>query len=79
MGKMNISKPEFKYMVECLERDLVASLVEKENMELETALDTLYSSDTYSALNDPATGLYYQSPGYVYDYLNQEMHTGKMQ
>ena len=42
-------------------------------------MDMYYNSDTFERLSNPATGLYYQSPGYVYDYLRNELATGKMQ
>jgi len=45
---------------------------------LEEALDVLYNSTLYQKLKDPDTGLYYQSPGYVYSYLKNEIDTGKM-
>lgn len=28
---------------------------------------------------DPRSGLYFQAPGYVYDFLNKEIECGKMQ
>ena len=46
---------------------------------MEQALDMYYNSETFERLSDPSTGLYYQSPGYVYDYLRNELTTGKMQ
>lgn len=42
----------------------------------ERALDTLYTSDTYTKLKDKRTGLYFQSPLYVYDFLEKEILTG---
>lgn len=41
-------------------------------------LRTLYTSDTYAKLQDAKTGLYFQSPRYVYDFLRNEIKTGKM-
>ena len=40
---------------------------------IENALSSLYDSDTYAALKSPETGLYSQSPIYIYDYLNDEI------
>lgn len=48
------------------------------NMDMKTAFDTFYNSDTYAALNRPESGLYFQSPKYVYSILENEMKTGKM-
>lgn len=36
---------------------------------------TLYTSDTYAKLQDAKTGLYFQSPRYVYDFLRNEIKT----
>ena len=40
---------------------------------------TTYNSELYKKLCDPKTGLYFQSPLYVYDYLKTEIKTGKLQ
>lgn len=69
---------DFRYMVECMERDLIVMLVERRNMTIQQALDTFYNSETHDKLNDARTGLYYQSPGYVYDFLVNEMNYGKL-
>ena len=39
----------------------------------EQAIDVVYKSKTYEALSRPETGLYSQSSGYVYEYLQQEL------
>ena len=47
--------------------------MEKYGYTLEKAMDTLYNSETFARLQDADTGLYYQSPGYVYSFLNSEL------
>ena len=47
-------------------------------MDMKTALHTLYTSDTYTKLQDTKTGLYFQSTRYVYDFLKNEIKSGKM-
>ena len=66
------------YMNECTVRDLVLMLMDERGMSLHEALDTVYNSETYAKLIDPATGLYFQSPAYIYSYLDKEIATGKM-
>ncbi len=68
---------EKEYMIECMTRDIILLLMEKRNMDLEHALNTFYTSDTYSKLHDEKTGLYFQSPHYVYNFLENELTTGK--
>lgn len=70
---------DIDYQVECLTRDLVLLLMQRRGLELQDALRTLYTSDTYTKLQNPSTGLYFQSPGYVYDFLEKEITTGRME
>lgn len=69
---------ETNYMTECMAKDLALLLMEQYGMDIETALDTLYTSDTYAKLKDERTGLFFQSPLYVFDFLKKEITTGKM-
>ena len=71
---MNITEAEFRYLKESLAKDLVAMLMEKRGMVMEQAFRCYYGSETYQKVNDPATGLYYQSPGYIYSYLDEELN-----
>ena len=77
---MNAEAPmsTIDYMNECTVRDLVLMLMEERGLSLHEALDTVYNSETYTKLTDPATGLYFQSPVYIYSYLDRELATGKM-
>ena len=63
---------DFDYMVECNARDIALMLMEDENISIEEALRLLYASKTYENLKRKDTGLYFQSPGYVYEYLRRE-------
>ena len=42
------------------------------------AMDILYNSETYAKLKDPKTGLYFQSPAYIYGYLDKEIKQGSL-
>lgn len=76
---MNITQAQFQSMVEGLTSDMVQHLIEKEQYTLKEALDTVYNSELYAALNRPKTGLYNQSAGYVIEYLMRELKYGKLQ
>ncbi|MDE5870932.1 MAG: hypothetical protein K2H22_03155 [Muribaculaceae bacterium] len=67
---------EFKYLKEGLASDIVQFLMKDYNLDMQTALSTLYDSDTYSRISDPSTGLYFQSSRYAYSYLQNELKTG---
>jgi hypothetical protein len=43
------------------------------------AIDVLYTSETFERLQDDATGLYYQSPGYVYSFLQNELKNARVE
>lgn len=42
------------------------------------AIDVLYTSETFERLQDNNTGLYYQSAGYVYSFLLNELKNAKV-
>lgn len=64
---------EFQFMVEGMVSDLIQLLIERRNMTMAEAFDTLYRSKTYDNPLNPDTRLYFQSPGYVYSYLQEEL------
>ena len=69
---------DVEYMIECMTKDLVILLMERRHMDIEDAFDTLYNSDTFKKLQDVRSGLYFQSPLYVYDFLEKEIETGTL-
>ena len=64
---------DIQYMNECMMRDLAMMLIKKYNVSLSEALDILYNSETFEKLRDERTGLYFQSPVYVFDFLQKEL------
>ena len=64
---------DFDYMVECNARDIALMLMEEKNISIEEALRLLYASKTYENLKNKNSGLYFQSSGYVYEYLRREL------
>ena len=70
---MKLSEGQIKMMQEDMYAESIQILMEEYGYSLEKAMDTLYNSDTFARLQDANTGLYYQSPGYVYSFLNSEL------
>lgn len=70
---------DIQFQVECLSTELVEMLMQHYGWTVKKALDVLYSSETYRRLCDPECGLYYESAGYVFSYLNNEITTGVVQ
>ena len=58
-------------------KDLSLLLMEDDpSMSMDKALSIVLNSDTYQRLQNEATRLYYQSPRYVYSFLENELKTG---
>ena len=70
---MKLTEGQIKMMQEDMYAELIQILMEKYGYTLEKAMDTLCNSETFARLQDANTGLYYQSPGYVYSFLNSEL------
>ncbi|MCF0183342.1 MAG: hypothetical protein HUK01_03290 [Bacteroidaceae bacterium] len=68
---------EMRFQVECLTTELTALLMQEYGWDMRHALDALYASDTFRLVCDPATGLYYEAPLYVFDYLQKELDNTK--
>lgn len=66
------------FMIEEISKEIILLLMEEHQMELSEALRTFYTSDTYSRLIEPTTGLYAQSTPYIYEYFEKELATGKL-
>ena len=66
---MNISQVEFQNMKE----DMISRLMEERGLSMQDAFDKVYNSHLFEKLSDPKTGLYFQSSGYVYSYLLDEL------
>ena len=62
-----------QFLIESLTTELITLVMEEIGVDLQTAMDVVYCSDTYKKLLDVKTGLYFQSPYYVFDFLNSEI------
>lgn len=51
---------------------------ENHALSMEQALAPAFNSGTCQKLLNDRTGLYYQSPGYVFSFLENELKTGKI-
>ena len=61
-----------------LTTELAGLLVDDFQLTPQEAIDMLYTSETFERLQDNATGLYYQSAGYVYSFLQNEIRNAKV-
>ena len=63
-------------MIEYMVQDLVEMLTETHSIEYDDAMRTIYDSQLYEKLIDIETGLYRESPSYVYGLLQDELNFG---
>ena len=75
---MKVTEKDYDFMVDCQERDIATLLVEDKKLTIHQALDTLYNSRTYGLLHNPKTGLFFQSPKYVYSILKEELDSAAL-
>lgn len=75
---MKLTNTQIECMIEDLSSEIIRILMEEWQYNMTQAMETYYNSDTFERLSDPTTGLYYQSAGYVYDFLKKELTTGQV-
>ena len=63
------------YMVNRL---AVMLMQQHEGRSMQEALSMVFQSDTYQKMMDDKTRLYYQSPMYVFSFLEQELKLGRI-
>jgi hypothetical protein len=66
-----------KALIEGVTQDVIAYLVEEDQIQIEKAVDVLYNSEVFVKLSDSATGLYRESSAYVTALLRDELAKGK--
>ena len=71
---MNVSQAEYQNMKEEIIKDIIARLVDEKGIAIPEAFDAVYNSRLFQKLNNPDTGLYFQSSGYVYSYMLEELN-----
>ena len=70
---MKVSQAEFQNMKEEIVKDMISRLMEERRLSLQQAFDAVYTSRLFEKLSNPRTGLFFQSSGYVYNYLIEEL------
>ena len=75
---MKLTPQQKQLMKDDLCVELAGFLMDDYHYTPDEALDALYTSETFERLQDDATGLYYQSTGYVYSFLDNELRTGSV-
>ena len=62
-----------------LVKNLAIQLMNKnKEMKIDEALAIVFNSDTYQKIMNDKAGLYFQSPRYVFSFLESELKNGKI-
>lgn len=70
---MKLDTPQIEFIINCDVEEIISLLQENYSMDMLEAFDTIYNSKIYKKLTDTETGLYIQSPLYIYEYLKEEI------
>lgn len=68
-----MNENEFQFVMDCDVESLVSFLQDDYQLPLSEAFEKVYSSKTFEKLKDRQTGLYLQSPAYIYTFLMEEI------
>ena len=60
-------------LTEAITQEIVGFLMTDNNLELDDAMNLLYSSDLFDKLQDSETGLYLEGSAYIYELLKDEL------
>lgn len=69
----------FSFLVDFITTKLVESLMTDKNISIEEAMALFHNSETFEKLTNPDTGLYIESPAFVYSILKDEFKYGTIQ
>lgn len=67
-----IDRDKIQYLIDANLEQVTGLVVSDRKLCLQDALDVVYNSNWFQAVNNPDTGLYYQSPYYNYELLKEE-------
>ena len=74
---MALEKKQINFIIDCDVEEIVSLSQEDYGMKILDAFNTVYNSNIYKKLIDTETGLYIQSPLYIYEYLKEEINESK--
>ena len=59
-------------------QDIIYMITTEQNIEYDEAMNRFYNSEVFEKLQDKETGLYMESPAYVYDLFKDECNFGHL-
>ncbi len=67
---MKLTKRQIDFIINSDVEMIASYIIEDEGLSIIEAFDKIYNSPIYSKLTDTKTGLYIQSPAYIYALMN---------
>lgn len=65
-------------LVEYLLQEIVYMITTDQMLPYDKAMELFYNSEIFDKLQDPETGLYRESPAYVYELFKDELKNGRI-
>lgn len=76
METMKEQENTFNFLVEFITSKVVEWIIRDERIAIEEALVQFHNSETFEKLCEPKTGMYIESPAYVYEIYREELKRG---
>lgn len=73
---MNGTDNTFEFLIEYITAKVVGWIMRDRNTGLEDAMLMFHNSETFDKLCDRDTGMYIESPAYIYDTFQLELQRG---
>lgn len=70
---MKLNKTQMQFIINNDVVEMVKYIQNDYGLTIIDAFDKIYNSNVYQKLLNPNTGLYLESPGYIYSYLQDEL------
>jgi hypothetical protein len=68
----------FEFLVEYITAKVVEWIIRDDNISIEKALVLFHNSETFEKLGERRTGMYIESPAYVYETFMEELQRGTL-
>ncbi|MBP5640825.1 MAG: hypothetical protein J6X55_15190 [Victivallales bacterium] len=75
---MDVKQDKIKQLIEFSIQDVVRLLISERKISILEGIRIVYQSELFPKLLDSETGLYLESPQYLYDILKDELKYGKL-
>ena len=75
ISKVMIDNDKIQYLIDSNLEQVVSMQMSESKSSLEDALNVVYNSKWFQTLNNPDTGLYFQSALYNYELLKEECNS----